>query len=614
MNDRFTRVEYSPYIDAIIASDIVGRVHILDKNLNIVKSSRTSTYNRKIAGFCFDENYVYTRNTFGGIGKFDLKTLLPVDYHDDFSLRNEEWVAENEEASLNNARGIGLHNGKIYTTNGYGQYIKLDAETFDCEYIEKGFSPESFVDCVNSESDEVHAISETCGMLHFGNLETNEFPTKVQVDSGNVHIVKLDKKNNRFIATQDYGLDEDTESESKNGLITIELDASKLKTYYFTTDDVETIEFSPDYNYVYVGGFDGFIYVFENEKELKMVNKIGPFHDQITYVTSTGENDLVVLLQSGELQKIDINGKLLAEYDYPFTCIFAIENVPGSTKNELFLTNGTSIKFAKVNDQPFNSIGLDILKEYKYNLGMIIKVKPLSDYSFIALTRQKILFRVDSQGKLLWTKSLAILPKNLAIDEQANKALVGLDNGDLLEVSLDNGTILRSQSKNSPVYALAYHNNNILSATKEGIFEVIDRDTFEVTKSFDLGSYPKNINVTEDGIFIIGGSFGISELSTDDYSVKKEFVELMVNTKEDGLRVGDFIYVVSFGRQLGCFNYHTGELVHLDETFIDFSYAIKSFKLPSGEEVLVLGGHGGYIYFYRLVDGIPVKVREKYIL
>jgi WD40 repeat protein len=607
--DRFTRLIYSPEKNVLIAADVRGRLHKLDLELNLIQTSSATSYNIPINAIVSDGKYIFTKNRRGAIGKWDLETLRPLDIYDDYPIRDENDIMENEEPSPTAARGIGLFNGKVFTNNGYSQVVVLDAETFEVLEIRNPMSEESFIDCINTECSEVHAVSETCGLLHLGNIETGEFPIKIQVDGNNVHWVKYDSRHNRFWATQDAGTDDGKFEE--NGVVTVDLDGSNFQKYLFTNDDIEFLEFDHEYKFVYVGGFDGYIYVFDNEeKELKLSNIIGPFSYQILNLAYVSDDQIYVLLQNGEVLWIDKYGKQKGQANFKNSCIWALEPHP-KDDSVVYCAKDDGIDIIQYGSSTYNSIYIHRLAQHKHPMGIVRRVKPMNDGSYLAITQGQYLYCADEQGNIKWYKRLLGVPRSLDVNKEQDELLVSTDAGIVLELKTEDGSVINSYDFKVAVYAVGYTlDGKKVIGIKSG--KLFIYDGIEKVHTMNLETYPKRfLFSTEDKMYLVG-AFGVIEINLKTYEIEKQWTELLVNTKENAVILSDHVYIVSYGYQMGSYRYKDGEMIDLIEDFIDFPKAITG-RIENGQPILLVGGRGGYINAYRIIDGVPLKVKEVYL-
>ncbi|KAF0817649.1 MULTISPECIES: hypothetical protein [unclassified Cytobacillus] len=608
ISDRLTKLLYVKELDLILCADIKGRLHYLNKDLSVVKSSPSTHYNNMINAITFDNGYVFTKDIRGVIGKWDLATLKPLDFHDDYSLRSEEYLLTlDEEPSPSLSRGIGTFNGKLYTNNGYSQFVVLDQETFEPLDILPPFNEKSFIDCICTENESIQAISETCGILHLGTIDNLNFDKKVPIDSGNVHIIKYDQLHNRFVATQDYGLDADRNV--RNGIVTINPDNLEKKEYHFTTDDVEFLLFSEDYKKIITGGFDGRLYIYDNtNEEIKLVDVIGPFRYQFVSATII-QNEIFLLMQSGELVKVDFSGKILSNAIFDYSCIWSIEQHP-EDKQTLYLATGKGVSIINFESTKYNSVTVKKIKQNVHSLGITFRVCPLKAGSYLAVTRDNIVYKADMDGTIIWYKDFGDLTRYISINENFETALLGLENGDVYELDVSTGSTLNKLTFNAPIYVTGYRTNgNKIIGLKTG--EIIQyNSSFEKLNAFTLDGYPKRIVQNEKKEFITG-TFGFIEIDFDSGESKKVFTELLWNTNENGTKINDHVFVISYGKQIGAYDYATGDMVDLVEPLYDYPKGLYGVSLE-GEEILFVGGNGGFVNIYRIVDGSPIKVREFY--
>ena len=167
IQNRLLRVMYSRHKEVLIASDVRGRVHKFDRNLNLIQSSPVVTYDRPVNALCLSDKYIFTKDRFGSIGKWDLETLAPLDFLDGKMVCNRNLLADDEMPSLSPNRGIACLNGRLYTCNGYNQIVVIDAETFELLDVRESPS-ETFIDCICVGSSDVHALSDVRGTLYIG--------------------------------------------------------------------------------------------------------------------------------------------------------------------------------------------------------------------------------------------------------------------------------------------------------------------------------------------------------------------------------------------------------------------------------------------------------------
>ncbi|EOV9529284.1 hypothetical protein ACE41A_21730 [Bacillus cytotoxicus] len=610
ITNRITRLINSPTKDFLIAADVKGQIHKFDLNLNLIQSSQSTGYSSPINAMVAYKDAIYTRNRRGSVCKWDLKTLKPITVHDDYTLREDKNLLENEEPSPTSARGIGVINGKVYTNNGYGQLLILDSETLDVLDIKEKIS-EQFFDSFSTENSEYQAMGETSGYLHIGNLERMEFPIKEMIDGNNIHWIRWDDRHKRFWATQDAGGGED--KFLSNGVITISTDGKEKQEYHFTYDDVEALELDDEYKYVYVGAFDGHIYVFDNEhKELTLSNVIGPFPYSVLNLVYISKDKLFVLMQNGEIHCINSLGEFQYKANYKGSCVWELAAHP-LNKNLIYCAKDDGVDILSYELGKFNSINVRVAERHKHFFGLIKRIKPLRDGSYLAIGHKGVVFKANQDGNLEWFLHLSGVPRSIDIDSDEERALVAIERGSLHEINLKTGSILNTIDTNGkPVWVTGYTYDDLkLCGTKDGELNFYDENN-KVVKTINIDGVPKRYFLHEGKTYIVG-SCGLVELDMNSEEVKKQWVDLLINTKESSVILGDFVHVVSYGFQVGTYKYDTGEWFDLEENVQDFPKATFGIQGENGENYLLVGGRGNYINAYKVINGLPQKVREFYL-
>ena len=58
--------------------------------------------------------------------------------------------------------------------------------------------------------------------------------------------------------------------------------------------------------------------------------------------------------------------------------------------------------------------------------------------------------------------------------------------------------------------------------------------------------------------------------------------DLLYNTREESIRIDDYILISSYGHQIGVYNYENNQIVYLIERLPDYVKAIKHYKEEMG--------------------------------
>ncbi|MCC2507462.1 WD40 repeat domain-containing protein [Bacillus cereus] len=615
--NRLTRITLSKSSNSLIAGDIFGRIHKFNLDLELIQSSGDTGYSFPINCIATTDKFIFTKNSMGGITKWCLFTLKPIDIIDHFYLRNEDYIWTDEEPSPTSSRGIDIIDNKLYFSNGYGQTVIIDINSFEVLNIHKQISENSLLDSICSEKSNIHVVGDKHGMVYIGDLEKNEFPIKLQIDDAGIHCIKYDKLHNRFWATQDVG-----ESENRyksNGIVMFNTDGTNVKQIPFTNDDVEELVFNNTYTRAYIAGFDGYVYVFDNTTvEPKLMNILGPLPYHVINLIYFSDQHIYALLQSGEVLRFNETGKITKETNFIRTCIRDIKPHPENNR-VLYCAKDDSIDIISFELNKFSTVAINRVSTHMHTFGMLKCVRPLKDGSYIAISRGKKIFRSDKKGNLIWYLDTIGYPRDIQINGDETKVLLGTEFGSVVELRIEDGKRLDSfDFDENPVFIVGYtKDNRRVIGFKDGELHVYLADSKELVGKMMLiegVGFPKKWLGEKNGFYYVVGSFGLLELDLNNYLINKQWTELMWNTKEDAAILDNHVYMTSYGYQLGSFDFESCEIIDLIEDLNDYPKSIYGYKDSNDTKLLFVGGRSNYLNTYKIIDGKPHKVRETYLL
>jgi len=613
IQNRLLRIMCPPGKDVLIASDVRGRVHAFDHDLNLIQSSPVGTYDRPVNALHVTDRYVLTKDRFGAIGKWDLETLVPLDFYDGRTICDATGLYDDEVPSPTPNRAITCLNGRVYTPNGYNQLVVLDVDTFEVLDIRESPS-KTFIDCICADDPEVHALSGVDGYLFLGNLETNQFPIQRQIDTNVVHGVVYDRRHDRFWTTQDGGLGEDRCV--RTGVTTIEKDGSGFREFKLSHEDNEFIALDPDHRYVFAGGFNGKISIFDNtNRDFFLSQVIGPLEFQIIHAAVVSRDQFYVLLQTGDLIRLNGEGEEVCRASYSNRCVWTLEPHPDDD-GLIYAGTDQGVTLLRYRGGRFDSIQIDQVARHTHGFGIVKDVKPLPDGSYVGISRKGDVFKAGDAGDVKWQRQVLGVPRGLAASADFERCLVATDEGTLWELGTSDGRVIDRVPVGSPSYACIYTADGRRVATADSLQQVrvYAPDSHELLGVVQEFSHRlKRLTRGSNGEIFVTGPDGMFELDLDEYRIRRSFGDYLVSTKENGVLCDGYMHVGGYGYQVASYRYSDGRIVDLQETLPDFTKAFAARIEPEGAPILLVGGRGGFICAYRVHKGVPRKVRELYV-
>ncbi|ABS45729.1 MULTISPECIES: YncE family protein [Yersinia pseudotuberculosis complex] len=612
IQNRLLRIFYSESDRELICSDVKGRLHKFDSDLKLICSSPALGYNKPINAVTLYKEYIFTKDRFGTVGKWHRKTLEPLDFYEAHNLCDREKLFEGEEPSPSPNRAIAVLNDRLYTNNGYGQIVVIDVDTFELLDIRESPSP-TFFDAICVDAPHAHMLSDVDGMVYIGNLEENYFPISHRIDTNVIHGVVYDRKHDRFCTTQDGGLGDDECVHT--GIVSIDTDGSNINEFKISHEDNEFINFSSDYQHIFIGGFNGKIGVFDNSgKKFKLEKMIGPLEFQIIHAAIDENNNIFALLQTGDIVKLNFNGEVINKTQFQNKCIWMLEPHP---QNNTLLYAGTDAGVALLTWEhgSFGSINIKQLAHHQHGFGIVKDIKPLSDGSYIGISRKGDIFRSTQHGHILWFKQVLGVPRGIALNKDESLCLLSSDANRIYEFNTENGELLDTIPLQGPSYACAYTDDGrrIFTCDYHQQILFMPSDSHEILGHVKLESRLKRLITDRDGHLFVTGPGGVFEIDTEKMVIKSEAGEFLVSTKETCVYCNGYIFAGGYGYQVGVYQYSDGEIVDLEENLPDYTKAFAAFPSKNNESVLFVGGRGGFLNAYRVVEGKLNKIREFYL-
>jgi outer membrane protein assembly factor BamB len=612
IQNRLLRIVHSKTDDTIIASDVRGRVHKFDADLNLLRSSPAGSYSQPINALCVTDKYIFTKDRTGTIGKWSLQTLMPLDFYEGTRLCDQSKLMDGEVPSPSPSRGIAYLNNRIYTNNGYMQIVVIDAETFELLDIRDNPAP-SFLDNIHVATAELHTLGDAEGNVYIGNLESNDFSISVKVDSGVVHGVQYDKRHDRFWVTRDSGIGE--YESVHTGIATMEKDGSNIREFDLSHEDVECIAFEPEHRYMYVAGFDGRISVFDNEhREFNLSRVIGPLRFQVISMAVSDAERIYVLLQTGDLMRMDSMGNIGSRASYEGSCVWTFEPHPNDD-SLLYAGTDSGVTMLRYETGKFGNVVIRKLEAHNHGFPLVKDVRPFPDGSYIGISRNGYVFKADKAGSLQWKRQLIGVPRGIGINATNDRCMVSSDSGIVSELDASTGALIDQIELDGPSYGCAYTKDGrrVVTVDKNSRVDVYAADSKKVLGTIPFRYRLKRLFRRSNGELFVVGSDGMFELDLDNYEKRKSFGDFLINTKENGVLVDGHVYVGGYGYQVASYRYEDGEIIDLEEGLPDFTKAFAARVPEDGVPILLVGGRGSFINAYRIYDGVPHKVREFYL-
>ncbi len=593
--DRIVRIVYVPGT-GLLASDVYGRVHLLDADFKVVRSSPFVRQGRPLYGLEVAGGWVIGKDRMGAVFRWSLETLELVDRLDPATVCDPSMLIPNERPSPMSSRGICAWDGRVFVTSGYHhQMLVVDLHTFEVLDIRPNICGDSPMEWACTDHPTRHAVSDKKGNLRFGSFADGEFPESVKLDDGNIHRVRYDARHDRFWATQDFGAGEN--ADIANGIVVVGMSGEKAGECLFARDDVEFVGFSPDHLRAYAGGFDGELHIFDNSgPQLRIVRTVTGFPHQLSDLTVSPDGDVYVLCQDGEIVRLDAEGEFRGAAGFRRQAVWDVQPAPDDPRT-LYCATDTGVAVVAVRDSAAGPM-LRVEAEHATGFGFTRRVAPLPD-GWLGITRDRRVFRAGRDGVLRWSGELPALPHTIAASPDGTRALAATNAG-AVELDAADGRRLEAFDVDGlPVWAATYlPDGDRLLVTRNGVIVLLDAADGGVRWRFDQGEYPKRLWF-QDGRAFITGDGGVKEVVVGQ-GVVCRWSKLLSNTVENAAVDDDLVCAGSYGMQLAGYDRETGELLGLLEELPDYPKALSMVHDAAGVPYLLVGCRTGLLSLYRL--------------
>jgi WD40 repeat protein len=620
LTDRITRI-VSLGTPGLLAADVTGRLHRLDQDLKLVRSSTflptaIPSSSRPVYTLVVADGWVVTKDMTGNVAKWALDTLDLLDHYEAYSLCDRSLLMEDEEPAPVMSRGITVWDGNVYVNNGYRQLVVLELASFSIRNILPSITGDVALETFCTEHPDVHIVSDKGGRLHFGSLDTLEFPTVIRADESNIHRVCYDPRHQRFWFSQDAGHDQN--AYRAHGVAAMRLDGTIIAENHFAGNDVEFVTFSPDYSKAYAGGFDGVLHIFDNtSEELRIERTVSGFSHQLIDIAVDAEGSIHVLTQDGEVVKLDADGKRLARADFRRQCVWDLRPSP-EDPSTFYAATDDGVAVLSVDETPGGHVSMRVVDHHVTGFGFTRRLEPIPG-GWVGLSWDRKVFRSTTSGKILWLCDLPAFGHTLAVSPDHRRVLVATNQGGV-ELSAETGRPLEVLSvAGLATWACTYlpAGERVL-ATRTGRLEAFEPDGTQVSWSLQLSfaEYTKRMFATEDALYVIG-ALGMKQIPLSGLKVQRRFEEALENTVENGIVFDAIACAITYGGQLAAYDHDSQDLIDLHEDLSDFPKGLAVVRTAAGRAHVIVGGRGGYLSLYGVDtesgQGALVKLRDFYL-
>lgn len=603
---RITNIVIDNNTGNIFAADDKGLLRKLSPELDLIKSSISTKFSAYIGAIDQDDQYIYTRDIQGKIVKWNKLTLQPEVMLLTDNLCSERYL----DTTPNYSPSQTMHSFEdhIYTSNAYGEIIKLSKKNLECEKI---YNHQEFtmMERINHKDSENFYATDVRGQVWWFNdskIKKLREPTEY---SSTAHCIIYDKKNERLWYTDD----------NQGGVTIINTEGQHERDLLFTIDDVEEIAFSMDYEYVYIACFDHYLYLYENKKIPVLNRKIGPFKFQLNHVKVHKNNNIYITLESGEIFCLDANTHEIIYSAFGTNAIWSLDNLH-TDKGSIIMagTESGSLLLLKP-DFKNNIINFSLENHKKINNSRLRRAIQIDDNKIACISSNgelQILSSIDNS--IISSIKLQGILRDICVLDDRN-ILICSESGHLYKYNHVIEAIEQEIQFKNPLWCICYDGLKYIvlgtrSLNSTGSLLFLDRKSLDVVEKIEIRGNPKRIRKLKDGLVLIvgNGQFNIRILDTISLNFQTILNEWVSNTVENAIVLSKKIYAITYGQQLLSYSLE-------DNTIQSVQFNIESY--PKGlalyhnnkSDYLFIGGREFLSVFKVSDDYDPILIKTIFL-
>ena len=604
LTNRITRISYVEDV-GLLAGDVAGRIHLLDDDLRLVRSSPALHDGQPIIALLATDDWAVGKDHHGNLSQWDLDSLDLIHRMDLGATRHVDKI---DEPIL--GHGLGACDGRIYTSDRHGQLVQIDLTTFtvrDADPHDNDYAPVQYF-CTDHPT--IHAVVDHPSRILFGSLPALKFPTIVEVPTGTIHRVRYDARHDRFWAVQH---DADKGVRLANGVILLSPNGNLEEELFFSRYAMAFLEFSATGDRVYAGGAEGVLHVINNvTRHPTVLCTVGGFPHQLTALALPRDGSLLVLTASGELLKLDPELECVqAAAPIRRRGVWDLTPVQDDS-HRLYCGTNEGVTVLAVRDTPRGGPAVTPVAHHRTPFGMVRSVLAVPG-GYVAIGSKERVFRADEDGNVVWSSPLDDLGYDLAVSADHTRLLVATGIGGL-EFDTERGDLFaRLSADGVPLTVAAYGlaGERLLGNRLGSIVAFAPEERRELWW-IETGKTPRRIWCSADAIYVCGDG-GLLQLHAPNGAVISSWTALSCHL-EAALVLDDQVYVACTDGQLHVFDHGRDEpIAHVDH-LPDVAHALALVRGGNGARYLIVGGSSGYLATYLITpNGILRYLRRSFL-
>lgn len=611
LTNRITTISYVDDL-GLLVGDVAGRIHLLDDDLRLVRSSPALHDGQPITALIATDDWAVGKDRHGNLSQWELGSLDLINRMDSraTSVVPGPFGHGDEIAEPMLGHGLGACDGRIYTGDRHGQLVQIDLATLTVADGDRHYNGHGPVQYFCTDHPTIHAVVDHPGRIVLGSLPTLEFPRIVDVTTGTIHRVRYDARHHRFWAVQH---DADKGVGLANGVVVLSPAGNVEEELFFSRYAMAFLEFSPTGDRVYAGGAEGVLHVIDNvTRRPTVLCTVGGFPDQLTNLAVPRDGSLVVLTVSGELLKLDPELECV-QATAPVRRQGVWDLTPAQDDpHRLYCGTNEGVTVLAVQDAPAGGPTVTPVAHHRSPFGMVRSVLAVPG-GYVAIGYKERVFRADEDGNVLWSSPLDDLGYDLAVSPDHTRVLVasgigGLEfdteRGDLVEhLSVDGVPLTVAAYGPAGERTLGNRLGSIVAFAADGNTELWWADT---------GKTPRRMWCLADAIYVCGDG-GLLTLHPTHGAVTSTWTALGCSL-EAALVLDDQVYAACTDGQLQVYDHGRDKpIAHVDH-LPDVPHALALVRAGNDSQYLVTGGSSGYLATYSVrPNGILRYLRRSFL-